>query len=266
MTLLLSLANCGFHRAFAHVFDRSQSVADGPVAGVGDPDCLWLGRATGVNDAGYSFRRKFQSALIDIRRQNVDAHAFAFANEDRNLVGVVNLVAEQASHELNRVMRFQVSGLITDEPVSRAVALVKSVACKFLEQIEDGVRLFFRNFVRPRTTFDEVFSFLRHLLFVFFSHGAPEKIALRERVAGQFARGSHYLLLINHHAIGVGADFFQQRMLVSDFGQSFFSFDVVADEIHRAGAIKRDQRDDVVDLPHVELPGRARHSARFHLE
>src|SRR5436190_22273116 len=185
MTLLLSLANCGFHRAFAHVFDRSQSVADGPVAGVGDPDCLWLGRATGVNDAGYSFRRKFQSALIDIRRQNVDAHAFAFANEDRNLVGVVNLVAEQASHELNRVMRFQVSGLITDEPVSRAVALVKSVACKFLEQIEDGVRLFFRNFVRPRTTFDEVFSFLRHLLFVFFSHGAPEKIALRERIAGQ---------------------------------------------------------------------------------
>ena len=55
-------------------------------------------------------------------------------------------------------------------------------------------------------------------------------------------------------------------MLVSNLGQAFLALDVVADQIHRPGSIKRDQRDDIVDFPHIELLRRARHSTGFHLE
>ena len=75
-------------------------------------------------------------------------------------------------------MRFEISGFVTDNAIGCAVAFVEAVTCEFLEQIEDGVCFFLRNFVRARTAFDEIFSFLRHLLLVLFSHRAPEKIGL----------------------------------------------------------------------------------------
>ena len=77
------------------MFDRSQSVTNGIVAGVVDPGpmffCLY---AAGVSDPGYKFRNEFQATAINVRRQNCDAHAFAFGNEDRNFVGVVDLIAQ----------------------------------------------------------------------------------------------------------------------------------------------------------------------------
>ena len=55
-------------------------------------------------------------------------------------------------------------------------------------------------------------------------------------------------------------------MLVTDFSQSLLAFDVIANQIHRARPIKRNQRNDVVDLSNVELPRRAGHPAGLHLE
>src|SRR4029453_9619485 len=57
----LAFANRGFHCAFADVFDRSKTVTDCPVAGVGDPGCLWLRHAAALSARGYSFRSKLQS-------------------------------------------------------------------------------------------------------------------------------------------------------------------------------------------------------------
>ena len=74
------------------------------------------------------------------------------------------------------------------------------------------------------------------------------------------------MLLINHDPVGVGADFLQQRVLVPDLGQAFLALDVITDQIHRARSKKRDQRDDVIDLPHIELFCCAGHTAGFHLE
>ena len=55
-------------------------------------------------------------------------------------------------------------------------------------------------------------------------------------------------------------------MFVPDLHQASFALDVIANQIHRPWSIKRDQRDDVVDLPHVELLCRAGHTSGFHLE
>ena len=87
-----ALANCGFHCAFADVFDRGKTVTNGPESGIGDP--------------GYILRSKFQAAFVDVGREDGNAHAFALADEDGNLIGVVDLIAQQSSHELDRVMRF----------------------------------------------------------------------------------------------------------------------------------------------------------------
>ena len=103
-------------------------------------------------------------------------------------------------------MRLEEGRLITDHAICCAVTFVESVTGKFFQQIENRVRLFLRDFVCARAPFDKIFSLLRHLLLIFLAHGASEKIGLRERIAGKFARSSHYLFLVNHHAVGVGAD------------------------------------------------------------
>src|SRR6266404_3485883 len=134
-----------------------------------------------VMDRRYScFRNKFQTAAIDIRRQDRDTHALAFAYEDRNLFRVVDLVTEQPGHEFDRVIRLQVRCLITDQPVSRAVALVESVTGELFEQIKNRVGLLLRDVVRARATLDEILALLRHRLLVLLAHGAPEEIAVRE--------------------------------------------------------------------------------------
>ena len=70
--------------------------------------------------------------------------------------------------------------MVTDDAVSRAVALVKSVTGEFFEQIEDRVRFSLRNLVRARATLDEIFALLRHLLAVFLAHGAAKQVGLRQ--------------------------------------------------------------------------------------
>ena len=178
------------------MFDRGKTIPNGVVAGVTDPGCT-------------RFRHKLQTAPVDIRWENGNAHSFAFANENGNFFRVIDLVAEQTRHKFHRVMRLEIRRLITDHTIGRAVAFVEPVTGEFFQQIENGVRFFLRYLVRPRAALEEISAFLRHFFLVFFAHGAPEKISLCERVAGKFARSSHHLFLINHHAVGVGADVFQ---------------------------------------------------------
>ena len=120
------------------------------------------------------------------------------------------------------------------------MTFVEAVTREFLEQIENRVGLFLRNIVGACTTGDEVGTFFRHFLLVFHSHGAPEEISLTEGIASQFAGCGHNLFLVNHDPVGIGADFLQQRMFVTNFGQPFLALDVVADEFHRTRPIKRD--------------------------
>ena len=156
--------------------------------------------------------------------------------------------------------------MITDDAVRRAVALVESVTREFFEQIEDRVRFLLRNLVRARATFDEVVALFRHGFFVLLAHRAAKQIGLRERVAPEFARRRHHLFLVNHHAVGVGADFFEQWVQILDRCDSLFRFHVFGNQFHRPRPIKRDQRDDIVKLLDLDLLRQVGHPARFHLE
>ena len=163
-------------------------------------------------------------------------------------------------------MRFEEGRVVADHAVRRTVTLVETVTGKFFQQIEDGVRLFLRNLVCASTALDEIPAFFRHLLLVFLAHCAPEKIGLGERVTSELARSSHDLFLVNHHAVGVGTNIFQQWMQIFDRGDALLRFHVFGDQLHRAGSVQRNQGDDVVELLHVELFRKTGHAAGFHLE
>ena len=143
---------------------------------------------------------------------------------------------------------------------------VEAVAGKFFEQIENLVRLGFRNVVLFLATLDENGALLRHLLGLFLAHGAPQQIGAAEGVAGQHLRSLHHLLLVNQNAVGLAGDRLEQWMFVFDFYFAVAPFDEFGDEIHRAGTIERDERRDMFDRIDLKLPAQVAHPAGFQLE
>ena len=78
--------------------------------------------------------------LVDIRRQHLDAHPPAVVDMfDEKLValGAVHLRGEHGGHVLGRIMGLEVSGLISDQGIGRAVRLVEAIAAEILDQVED---------------------------------------------------------------------------------------------------------------------------------
>ena len=55
-------------------------------------------------------------------------------------------------------------------------------------------------------------------------------------------------------------------MLVANLRQPFLALDKIRNEIHRPRPKERDQRDDVIELLHIELLRNTRHAAGLHLE
>ena len=55
-------------------------------------------------------------------------------------------------------------------------------------------------------------------------------------------------------------------MQIFDRCDSFLRFYEFGDQLHRTGPVERDQRDDVVQLFHIELLRQTGHPSRFHLE
>ena len=72
---------------------------------------------------------------------------------------------------------------------------------------------------------DELAALLGHLVFVLLAHRAAQQVGAAERVAGEQLGGVLHLLLIDHDAVGVAADFLQQRMLILAFSPPFLHVD-----------------------------------------
>jgi len=54
-----------------------------------------------------------------------------------------------------------------------------------------------------------------------FAHGAAEHVGAAEGVAGDDLGGLHDLLLVDHDAVGLAADFFEELVRVGDGGRVF---------------------------------------------
>ena len=209
------------------------------------------------------FRREAELRGVEVRRQDLDAHAVALGNEDADLVGVVDFVGEQRGHELDRVVRLQIGGPIGDVAVTGGVGFVEAVTGEHLDLVEDLVGEFLADVVGLLRALDELAALLGHLLRVLLAHRAAQQVGTAERVAGEQLGGVLDLLLIDHDAVGVAADLLQQRMLVHRLLAAFFHLEHLVDELHGSRAIEREQVDDVVDLLDLRICGRFRPCRRI---
>ena len=112
-------------RPFAHILDGGHAKADGAA----------LGHGEGVADVRVAVGQRFrvgralldveiQAAVVDVRRQHVDAHAPAFVDEVDDLLGLVPLDQQQRRHVLDRIVGLEVGRLHGDDRVVGGVAVV----------------------------------------------------------------------------------------------------------------------------------------------
>ena len=144
--------------------------------------------------------------MVEVGRENFQAHAVALVYEDGDFIGVVDLVGKEGGHELDGVVCLHVGGPVRDVAVAGGVGFVEAVSGEHLDFVEDGAREFLADVVRFLTALDETGAFLRHLLLVLFSHGAAEQVGLAEGVSGEEFGGVLHLLLVDHDAVGVAAN------------------------------------------------------------
>ena len=82
---------------------------------------------------------------VHVRRQHRHVELAGVLIEDRQLVGVGQVQRHRGGEELDRVVRLEPAGLIGNQRIGGGVRLVEAVASELGHQLEDAVRLLFRN-------------------------------------------------------------------------------------------------------------------------
>ena len=98
------------------------------------------------------------------------------------------------------------------------------------------------------------------------AHGAAQKIGLAHRIAGQLAGDAHDIFLIGHHAEGFVEDRLERGMEIIRLLLAALAGDVFGNGIHRARAIERHQRHQIVDVVGLHLAHQIAHARAFQLE
>ena len=254
--------------------DAGDEIVEGAVGafGVAFGDDFLCGEFADAFDAGeaeadfFADGREHFAGFVDVGPEDFEAHGFAFGDEVGNFFGIAQFGAEHGGHELDRVVGFEETGLVAENGVGGRVGFIETVAGEFVEDVEDRVGGFFVDLVHALGAFDEFGPFLGHGVGVFFTHGAAEHVGAAEGVAGDDLGGFHDLLLVDHDAVGLAADFLEEFVRVSDGGGVFFPADVVGNPLHRAGAVEGDEGDDLVDRGKADLAAEVLHAAGFKLE
>ena len=155
-------------------------------------------------------RRERVLAGIDIGRQHANIHFAAFVDVLHDLRHVAGFRREQRGHEIDRIVRLQISRYECQKRISRRVRLVEAVSGELLHQVEDLLGLL-RRMTPLRRALHEAAALLGHLFRFLLAHGAAQHVGLAQRVAGDAIRDLHHLLLVDHDAVGLLQDFLQLR-------------------------------------------------------
>ncbi len=164
-------------------------------------------------------------------------------------------------------MRLQIGGLIGHERVGGGVRFVETVAREIFHQVENFVGFGVGNVVFARS-FQKTRPLLRHLFDLLFAHRPTEQIGLAERESGEQVRNLHDLFLINDDAVGFLQNAFQLRQSVLNRFAPVLAFDEIIHHAaaERAGTIKRENGDDVLERLRFEFPQQFAHARTFKLK
>jgi hypothetical protein len=121
------------HRVDADVLQRTEAVDEGIVADS-------KGREARVNAGGHGL----EAQLVDLTLV------------DGELVGEVEVAVHHGGHELGRVVRFQVGGLVADHGIGGSVGFVEAVVGELFQKVEDLPGLLGVDVVGGLAAFDEL--------------------------------------------------------------------------------------------------------------
>ena len=162
-------------------------------------------------------------------------------------------------------MRLEVGRLHCDDRIVGSVRLVESVAGKKLNVAVDGFgdRRVDPIFFAASHENLLVFFDLRRLLF---ADGTPHQISFPRGIARQSAEQLNDLFLIDNDPVGLGQNGGEQRVLVFDRLFTVHAPDEGWDVLQRAGPVKRDHGDNVLEGRGLHLGQHAAHALALHLE
>ena len=211
--------------------------------------------------------------LIDVRRQNTDAHAPAGHDIFRDFSGIVNHGGHQGSHEFHRIIVFQPGSLKSNHSVCGGMGLIEGIFREICHLIIDFVRSLLVDPVGDAAgnafvliAVYKVFPLLSHDRGFFLGHGAPDIVALSQIEAPERLHDLHDLLLIDNAAVGRLKDRLQERRIICDGLRMIFPADILGDKVHRARPVKGNAGDQVLQAPGPELLHETLHSRGFQLE
>ena len=212
---------------------------------------------------------------VDVRRQDLDAQALALGSIFDNFRRIIEHTGQQGGHELVGVMALEVGCLEGHVGVAGRVGLVEGVGGKTDHIIVDLVCHCLRDAVfdaasallaRLGASMDKMFALGLHDLELFLAHSAAHIVGLAEAEACQLTADLHDLLLINDDTVGHIHDVGHLRGLVNDLGRVLSVAQIRWDGVHRAGAVQRDQGDDIFQVFRAHAHQHLGHAGRFKLE
>ena len=250
----LALGGERLHRRLADVLDGRQGIADG-----GPATALLALVLVPLFDA------EVRARPIYVRRQQRDPQAAQLLAELVQLVGVAQVVGHRGGHELDRMVGLQIGRLERDQGIGGGVAFHEAVSGEFGHLFEDLLGLGLADAARHGAV-DEGLSLRLHFRLDLLAHGPAEQVGAAQAVAGQFLGDLHHLFLIDHDAVGLAQNAFQRRIEVVRRLLAVLAGDKAVDIVHRAGAVERHHRYDVLEAVGPETPQHVAHARPFQLE
>ena len=242
LAALLPGLDHGVHRRSADVLHRVEHEAD---VAAGDDEVV--------------------SGLVHVGRQHLDPHLLAARDEERHLVLGRHHRGDEGGHVLGRVVGLEPRGAVGDERVARGVAAIEGVVrCSFVDRPEvvdhsisgaggAGAR-------------EELLLHPGHTGPVLLADRLPQVVRLGPGEAGDLLGDLHRLLLVEGHPVRGLGDRAEPVVEVGDpFGVPLVAR-VLVHEAHRARAVKRPERHQVVELGRPHFPERLPHPIGLELE
>ena len=237
-TTLRTLCNNRIDNRTPYTFDSSECIADRLYCFTGS-----------IGIIGYG---KTRTAFIDIRRQQMNAHAAAGSNITGNLWRIINDGGHQCCHKFYRIIMFEPGCLDGNNSVTGCMWFIKCIFCKIHHGIIDLIGCLFWNAfgLASRNAFrcisvDKILPFHFHDMLLLLTHGTAYKISTSEGITAQLLYDLHNLFLIYNTTIGRGENRLQKRCGIGDIFFILFAGDILRNEIHRARAIQRNAGNDI---------------------
>ena len=238
---------CGYDRrdsGGSHALDRGQSETD-----------------PAILDLKLDFR------VVHAGGEHIELHPAAIVDVVGDPVGVFHFAGKQRRHELDGEVRLEIRSLVGDRPVGGRVRLVESVSSELFDHVEEFDCLGLGQ-VTGSGARDEFLTETLHHVDLFLADRLDATVRTGKFDAADAVEDPHHLLLVDHHSVGLGEQFVDDR--VHRRHRLTTVLDVDVGHHHPAlewpRAVEGTGGDDVVETVGTHLGQQVTHAGTFELE